>query len=151
MIRTFITACLAVLAVSPSSPLAQRGELSAVGNVLRAGPSTREDITFLSIGGAGDLRYHGRDNPAVGRLHGTIAMFGRYTTPPARIIEVERPPVLPKALNVLPARQVVTHVLAQAGARPWDRDPHDIRNTFDKAEGRGEIIDDERRSAALQS
>jgi hypothetical protein len=122
----------------------QQGELSAVGNVLRAGPSTREDITFLSIGGAGDLRYHGRDNPAVGRLHGTIAMFGRYTTPPARIIEVERPPVLPKALNVLPARQVVTHVLAQAGARPWDRDPHDIRNTFDKAEGRGEIIDDEK-------
>jgi hypothetical protein len=129
----------------------QQGELSAVGNVLRAGPSTRKDITSLSIGGAGDLRYHGRDNPAVGRLHGTIAMFGRYTTPPARIIEVERPPVLPKALNVLPARQVVTHVLAQAGARPWDRDPHDIRNTFDKAEGRGEIIDDERRSAALQS
>jgi hypothetical protein len=71
-------------------------------------------------------------------------MFGRYTTSPARIIEVEQPVLWPKALDVLPARQVETHVLAHAGARPWDRDPHDIRITFDIAEGRGGIIDDEK-------
>ncbi len=122
----------------------QLGELSAVGNVLRAGPSTGDDITFLSIGGAGDLRYHGRDNLAVGRLHGTIPMFGRYTTSKARIIESDRPFVWPRSLDVLPADEVETHVLANAGARPWDRDAHDIRITFDVAEGRGEIIDDEK-------
>ena len=32
-------------------------------------------------------------------------------------------------------------MLANAGARPWDRDQHDVRVFADVAEGRGEIID----------
>jgi pectate lyase len=122
----------------------QLGELSAVGNVLRGGLSTRPDIAFLTIGGVGDLRYHGRDNIAVDRQGRPVPMLGRYTTSPARIIEVGRPIVWPVGLPVLPANQVETHVLRHAGARPWDRDPHDIRVIFDVVEGRGEIIDDER-------
>ena len=122
----------------------QLGELSAVGNVLRGGFSTRDDIAFLTIGGVGDLRYHGRDNIAVDRQGRPLPMFGRYTTSPARIIEIERPVIWPEGLAVLPASEVETHVLRFAGARPWDRDPHDIRVIFDVAEGRGEIIDDER-------
>ncbi len=122
----------------------QLGELSAVGNVLRGGFSTRDDIAFLTIGGVGDLRYHGRDNLAVDRQGRPLPMFGRYTTSPARIIQSPRPIVWPTGLAVLPANQVETHVLRFAGARPWDRDAHDIRVIFDVAEGRGEIIDDER-------
>jgi hypothetical protein len=122
----------------------QLGEVSAVGNVLRAGLSTRDDIAFLTIGGVGDLRYHGRDNLAVGRLGKPLPMLGRYTTSSAKIIEVERPVVWPAGLDVLPASEVETHVLRFAGARPWDRDTHDIRVIFDVAEGRGKIIDDER-------
>ncbi|HYI48498.1 MAG TPA: pectate lyase [Allosphingosinicella sp.] len=122
----------------------QLGELSAVGNVLRGGFSTRPDIAFLTIGGVGDLRYHGRDNIAVDRQGRPLPMFGRYTTSPARIVEVGRPVIWPAGLSVLPANQVETHVLRHAGARPWDRDPHDIRVIFDVVEGRGEIIDDER-------
>jgi hypothetical protein len=122
----------------------QLGELSAVGNVLRAGFSTRSDVAFLTIGGVGDLRYHGRDNVAVDRMGRPLPMFGRYTTSPARIIEVRRPVVWPAGLEVLPSNQVETHLLRHAGARPWDRDEHDIRVLFDVVEGRGEIIDDER-------
>ena len=121
----------------------QLGELSAVGNVLRAGFSTREDIAFLTIGGVGDLRYHGRDNLAVDRQGRPLPMFGRYTTSPARIIESDRAHIWPDGLDVLPASQVETHVLRFAGARPWDRDEHDIRVIFDVVEGRGHIIDDE--------
>jgi hypothetical protein len=121
----------------------QLGELSAVGNVLRGGFSTRDDIAFLTIGGVGDLRYHGRDNIAVDRQGRPLPMFGRYTTSPARIIQVPRAVVWPAGLDVLPANQVETHVLRFAGARPWDRDAHDIRVIFDVAEGRGEIIDSE--------
>jgi hypothetical protein len=121
----------------------QLGELSAVGNVLRGGFSTREDVAFLTIGGVGDLRYHGRDNLAVDRQGRPLPMFGRYTTSPARIIQVARPVIWPAGLPVLPANQVETHVLRNAGARPWDRDAHDIRVTFDVVEGRGEIIDNE--------
>lgn len=119
------------------------GELSAVGNVLRSGFSTRKDIAFLSIGGVGDLNYYGRDNVAVGRLGEALPMFGRYTTSPARIIQRDQPAVWPQGLDVLPTSQVETHVLRFAGARPWDRDAHDIRILFDVAEGRGKIIDDE--------
>ena len=121
----------------------QDGELSAVGNVLRAGFSTRSDIAFLSIGGVGDLRYYGRDNVAVGREGQPLPMFGRYTTSPARIIQIARPDIWPAGLPVLPASQVETEVLRNAGARPWDRDPHDLRVIFDVAEGRGHIIDSE--------
>jgi pectate lyase len=121
----------------------QPGQLSAVGNVLRAGFSTRDDIAFLTIGGVGDLTYYGRDNLAVDRQGRPLPMFGRYTTSPARIIETDRPPVWPEGLAVLPTDQVETHVLRYAGARPWDRDEHDIRVLFDVAEGRGEIIDNE--------
>lgn len=122
----------------------QLGELSAVGNVLRAGISTSDDISFLSIGGVGDLRFHGRDNIAVGRLGKPLAMFGRYATGSARILPADRPYVWPAGLDVLPSGEVETHVLRFAGARPWDRDPHDIRVIFDVVEGRGEIIDDEK-------
>ncbi|MEO5772954.1 MAG: pectate lyase [Sphingomicrobium sp.] len=122
----------------------QPGQLSAVGNVLRAGFSTRPDIAFVSIGGAGDLQYYGLDNVAVTRLGKPLPMFGRYTTSAARIVEVARPPVWPQGLDVLKPAEVETHVLRFAGARPWDRDPHDIRITFDVAEGRGKVIDDER-------
>lgn len=122
----------------------QLGELSAVGNVLRGGLSTRPDIAFLTIGGVGDLRYHGRDNIAVDRQGRPVPMIGRYTTSAARIVAAARPVVWPAGLPVLRANQVETHVLRFAGARPWDRDPHDIRVIFDVVEGRGEIIDDER-------
>jgi pectate lyase len=121
----------------------QVGELSAVGNVFRAGFSTLPDTSFLSIGGVGDLDYYGRDNIAVGRTGEPRKMFGRYTTSSAKIIQVKQPPVWPAGLKVEPADQVETDVLRNAGARPWDRDADDLRVTFDVAEGRGHVIDDE--------
>jgi len=121
------------------------GELSAVGNVFRAGFSTLPETAFVSIGGVGDLDYYGRDNVAVGRIGEPRRMFGRYTTSPAKIVQLKKPPVWPAGLDVLPADQVETYVLRHAGARPWDRDEHDLRVTFDVAEGRGEIIDSEDR------
>jgi len=121
----------------------QVGELSAVGNVFRAGFSTLPDTSFLSIGGVGDLDYYGRDNIAVGRTGEPRKMFGRYTTSSAKIIQVKQPPVWPAGLKVEPADQVETDVLRNAGARPWDRDADDLRITFDVAEGRGHVIDDE--------
>ncbi|HEX9964840.1 MAG TPA: pectate lyase [Allosphingosinicella sp.] len=128
----------------------QTGELSAVGNVLRGGPDTRSDMSFLAIGGAGDLRFHGRDNIATDQEGKPLPMLGRYTTGPARIVESRAPVVWPRGLPVMPAREVEAHVLAWAGARPWDRDHQEIRITFDVAEGRGEIIDDEKEVGGFQ-
>lgn len=121
------------------------GKMTAIGNVLRAGPSTPTDrLAFLMIGGAGDLEYYGRDNIAVDQVGDPIRMFGRYTTAPARIIETRRPPVWWEGLTPIPAEQVQVSVLSQAGARPWDRDMRDVLLVAEVAEGRGEIIDHER-------
>lgn len=122
----------------------QLGELSAVGNVYRAGPSTDEGLPFLMLGGDGDLRYYGEDNIAVDKHGGPLPMFGRYGETRAQLITADKPVVWPEGLSVLPARDVETHVLANVGARPWDRDAHDLRVIFFVAEGRGEIIDDEK-------
>jgi hypothetical protein len=120
------------------------GKMSVVGNVLRGGPDTVAGLPFMMLGGDGDVEYHGSDNVAVDKHGNALPMFGRYGHTKARIIEREHPPSWPEGLHVLPAREVETHVLAHAGARPWDRDEDDVRVLFFVAEGRGRIIDDEK-------
>ncbi len=121
----------------------QTGELSAVGNVLRAGPSTQPGLPFMMLGGDGDLLYHARDNIAVDKHGAPLPMTGRYGETRARLVDSPAPVAWPAGLPVMPTRDVETHLLANAGARPWDRDAHDIRVLFFIAEGRGRIIDDE--------
>jgi pectate lyase len=122
----------------------QTGKLSAVGNVLRGGVSTAAGLPFLTLGGDGDLDYHGRDNIAVDKFGQPLPMFGRYGETRAKLNELPAPPIWWPGTQLLPAREVETHVLAHAGARPWDRDADDLRVLFFVAEGRGQIIDDER-------
>lgn len=121
----------------------QDGLLSAVGNVMRAGPSTAPKIAFLMIGGYGDLRYYGKDNVAVDRIGEPLPMIGRYTMSSAKVIEVKKPPVWPEGLEVMPTDELERSVLADVGARPWDRDVQDRRIIMNAGEGRGKIIDRE--------
>lgn len=120
----------------------QLGRMVVLGNVLRAGPSTRDDIAFMMLGGSGTLEWHAADNIAVDRLGRPLPLLGRYTTTPLELVPIERPP-LPQAVAVLPAGQVQDAVVARAGARPWDRDPIDARIVANVIEGRGGIIDSE--------
>lgn len=120
------------------------GRLTAIGNVLRGGPTTAAGLPFLMLGGDGDLRFYGRDNLAVDKFGAPLPMFGRYGETRAQLITADKPDALPAGMTILPARDVETHVLTNAGARPWDRDADDIRVLFFIAEGRGAIIDDEK-------
>ncbi len=119
------------------------GKMSAVGNVYRAGPSTVDQLPFLMLGGAGDLEYYSKDNIAVDKYGAALPLFGRYGETKAQLIVSTTPVAWPKGIDVMPARDLETHLLATAGARPWDRDPDDIRMLFFIAEGRGEVLDDE--------
>lgn len=119
------------------------GKIVAVNNALRAGPSTPDPIAFFMLGGDGDVEYHGAGNVAVDRIGRDLPMLGRYTTGPAKIIEVAQPPVWPEGLQPMEAVHVERSVLMNAGARPWDRDYNDVRVLADTAEGRGKIIDSE--------
>ncbi len=119
----------------------ENGKITAVGNVLRAGMSTPLPLAFLEIGGAGDLEYYGKDNIAVDKIGNPLPMFGRYGVTRAKIIQTKTPPTWPPYVKLMPAVDVETAVLADVGARPWDRDYHDERLVGDVAEGRGWIID----------
>lgn len=123
----------------------ETGRMQAIGNVLRGGQSTAEGLPMIMIGGDGDLELEARDNLAVDRWGKALPMLGRYTTGRARILEAKAASPLPAGLPVLPAVDVERFVLANAGARPWDRDSHDVRVLADAAEGRGEIIDSQSR------
>jgi pectate lyase len=121
----------------------EAGKMVAVGNVLRAGPSTESPLAFMMLGGHGDLEYYARDNLAVDRIGRPLPMIGRYATGDARIVETRKPPLWWEGLEVLPSARVEDWVLRNAGARPWDRDSHDVRILANAAEGRGAIIDSE--------
>lgn len=121
----------------------QVGRIVAVGNVLRGGQDTPEGLPFMMLGGDGDLEWYGVDNLAVDRWGAPLPMFGRYTTTPAKMIMLKKPPFWPTGLTALPSNQVQRWVLSSAGARPWDRDALDVQLISDVAEGRGKIIDSE--------
>lgn len=120
------------------------GEITAVGNVMRGGNSTDPGLPFLMLGGDGDLSFYGRDNRAVDRFGQPLPMFGRYGETRARLLTAPKPLTSLAGYPILPAGDVETSLLQTVGARPWDRAPDDIRVLFFVAEGRGEIIDDER-------
>ncbi len=120
----------------------QTGQMTVIGNVMRAGPSTIDDIAFFMLGGSGDVALYEEDNIAVDRIGNDLPKFGRYTTSSAQILPMEKP-TLPAGLVPLPAVQVEESVILNAGARPWDRDAIDARIVANTIEGRGAIIDDE--------
>jgi hypothetical protein len=120
------------------------GQITAVGNVMRGGNDTNPGLPFLMLGGDGDLEFYGRDNRAVDRHGQPLPMFGRYGETQARLIPAKAPLMSLAPYSVLPSIEVETSLLFTAGARPWDRAPDDIRVLFFVAEGRGDIIDDER-------
>jgi hypothetical protein len=120
------------------------GEITAVGNVMRAGNSTVPGLPFLTLGGDGDLAFYGKDNISVDRWGNPAPTFGRYGVTKAKLIEKPAPLAPLDKLGVMPAADLETSLLASVGARPWDRAPDDIRVLFFVAEGRGEVIDDEK-------
>lgn len=120
------------------------GEITAVGNVMRAGNSTAPGLPFLTIGGDGDLAWFSKDNINVDRWGNPAPMVGRYGVTKAKVIDAPAPLASIEGYRITPAADLETDLLASVGARPWDRAPDDIRMLFFVAEGRGEVIDDEK-------
>jgi hypothetical protein len=121
----------------------QVGRMVAIGNVMRAGPSTPADVAFMMLGGSGSVEWYAEDNLAVDRLGLPLPATARYTTAAAQLVPITRP-ALPEGVRVLPAVDVQDQVIRNAGARPWDRDAIDARIVANVIEGRGAIISSER-------
>ena len=120
----------------------QNGRLVAIGNVLRGGASTDRDIAFFMLGGEGDVELYSDDNLASDAEGRPLPLVGRYKQASGRIIAIGRPR-LPLDLVALPAVQVADAVLADAGARAWERDAVDTRLVAEARAGGGRIIDSE--------
>lgn len=119
------------------------GGMIAKGNVMRAGPDTAEGLPLVILGGDGDLNLRLEDNIAVDKWGNPLPMIGRNTTSRAKIIDSSALE-LPGGVVAMAPEDVERYVLKNAGARPWDRDKHDVRVLADTAEGRGEIIDSQK-------
>lgn len=119
----------------------QTGRMDLIGNVMRGGLSTRDGLPLVMLGGDGDLALYAEDNIAVDWKGDPLPERGYYTTGRAKILDAAAPMPLPDGLPVLAPEDVERFVLANAGARPWDRDGHDVRILANAAEGRGEVID----------
>lgn len=117
----------------------QTGQLALVANVFEYGPSTPKDIPLLSLGWFGPLQVYTKDNIAIdqnGKKVEIIRSKRKYK-------KVNKPPLWPKEINVLPVNKVRSQVLKEAGARPWDRDEIDKRIIQDVLNGKGKILDSE--------
>lgn len=119
----------------------QTGRMDLIGNVMRGGQSTAKGLPMVMLGGDGNLSLYARDNLATDWKGDPLPERGYYTTGRAKIVDAEGPMPLPAGLPVMAPQDVERFVLANAGARPWDRDGHDVRVFANAAEGRGEIID----------
>jgi hypothetical protein len=73
----------------------------------------------------------------------TLPPTGRYTSGTAKINTATQPLDAPAGLQFVSAAGLEADLLTKVVARPWDRDPHDVRILVDHAEGRGKIIESE--------
>ncbi|MET0337329.1 MAG: pectate lyase [Caulobacter sp.] len=122
----------------------QVGKLALVGNITKGGASTRSDLPFLIVEGQGDLELYASDNisrHADGRPMEPLRVLP--TTPLPKVTSLSKAPFWPSGLVAMPASKVEAHVLANAGARPADRDEVDLRVIAQVQEGTGRVIDDE--------
>jgi len=119
------------------------GIMTLVGNVLRGGPDTAENLPLLQVGGAGDLELYARDNLAFDQFGNELPQFGLYTVHDIEVRRTRRPTMDPPGVTAIPAADLEASLYPDVGARPWDRDAHDWRILADVVEGRGEIIDSE--------
>lgn len=117
------------------------GKLALVGNALYGGPSTETNFQFLYFGGEGDLDLYMRDNIAIDRMGREIPPIGNFAKPPVKITFLDQPPFWPEGYVAKAAKDVEAAVLAEAGARRWDKDPTDDRFIREVKDRTGRIID----------
>lgn len=129
----------------------QRGQMAIVGNVIRRGPSTPAALAPIRFGSnwgapecdayVHDNRFIDRDGRELPLQLAVEARKGLERSGEFRLVTAA--PLWPAGFTALGATEVTAAVLADVGARPWDRDAVDRRLVEEARSGGGKIIDSE--------
>jgi hypothetical protein len=117
------------------------GEMTIFANVFLRGPSTDAKAAPFMLGGEGDLQLTMFNNLARDAAGKPMTMTGRFGSGSPRLTEKSSPNATP--MSDADYQSVLNSVLANCGARPWDRDSIDARIVADVRNGAGRIIDSE--------
>jgi hypothetical protein len=155
----------------------QRTALAIAGNVVRKGPSSAAEMVFFEVWpNYGPCDFYLADNlffdaaglplpVSLGTRDRTRFRDGFTATmpggsgyeyriapcaPTSEMRQVDSPPLWPSRLKPRPAAATQAWVLANAGARPWDRDATDRRLVAEARAGGGKIIDFESEVGGLR-
>lgn len=124
------------------------GMISVAGNVVRLGESSRRD-GFARIRGMCELwfsdnRMSGADGKDMTPRIDYLGAKGKILeSKPDNVVIKEQAPTWPDGLKAKPSSETKAWVLANAGARPWERDAVDKRLIGEAESGGGRIIDSE--------
>ncbi len=111
------------------------GKMSVVGNVLEKGADSHPRLPYGQF--TGPVEVYWENNKVSGaEIPEDRLMTGSHTV-------VDKKPVWPEIINVLPTKNLKGHILEHAGARPWDRDEVDIRIIEEVRQSKNRIIDSE--------
>lgn len=118
------------------------GNVEITSNAFLGGPSTDKKAAAFMLGGEGPLVLTMMGNLAVDKAGTPIPRLGRFGSgnPEFRDLNAIDDRTQPTRAAMQP---MIDKVLANCGARPWDRDPIDARIVADVRNGTGRIIDSE--------
>ncbi|GEM_PF-2985740 len=101
------------------------GSISIVENNAKIGPNTKDALFFLHDGG--DIALHWKDNRTIGKSISSSRIIKSVSGGKLSLISSPKSDAWHSSIQKLGAQNAESHVLANAGARPWDRDQVDIR------------------------
>lgn len=134
----------------------EAGMIAVAGNVVRLGASSRGD-GFARIHGKCELwfsdnRVLATDGKELPPRIDFLGVDGKPTdSKPDGVAMKDKAPLWPEGLKAKPAAETADWVLADAGARPWDRDAVDKRLVGEARTGGGKIIDSEREAGGYEA
>lgn len=111
------------------------GKMTVVGNVLEKGEDSHPRLPYGQF--TGPVEVYWENNKVSGsEISEDRLMTGSHTI-------VDKKPVWPEIIKVLPTENLKGYILEHAGARPWDRDEVDRRIVEEVRQSKNRIIDSE--------
>jgi hypothetical protein len=119
------------------------GQMAIVGNLMLGGADTTRQLPLVTHS-RGPLELYLANNQSLDADGKSLPLQNASAANTTNgCVLVKSPPLWPNSLKPLGVEKVRAAVLANAGARPWDRDPIDRRIIEQARNGSGRVINSE--------